>query len=641
MRICARGFCGQPVSRFPQSCVRAAHFAPMRRNIWLEACSATERLLMTNETNSAGKQHTGNTKPRFDKKRSDRPRFDKPRGETKKTDGERNDAPRTASSGQPAFSDKSKGGFHAKRGGQKKKPFGHSANNGASYNRGNQADGSYIAPDMAGPGVSDRETFARRAPAPQPKIEPVDSSAFAELGLSHAAVITLSRLGFSTPTPIQKQAIPHGLSGRDVMGLAQTGTGKTAAFGLPLIDHLMRDRVAPMPKAVRSLILAPTRELVNQISDVLRSFMKTSPMKLVTAVGGLSINVQIDNLYRGADVLVATPGRLLDLIDRKAVRLDSAKYLVLDEADQMLDMGFIVPLKKIVKHLPKERQTMLFSATMPKEIEELSKTYLHMPVRVETAPAGKPADKVTQFVHFLERKAKADKLKAILSEAPESLSLVFSRTKHGAEKLMKHLVEAGFKASSIHGNKSQSQRDRAIQSFKAGETRVLVATDVAARGIDIPGVSHVFNFDLPEVPENYVHRIGRTARAGADGIAHAFCAGDEKNLLRAIERLTGKPLLVGSGDIRALKKEEGAELEAKPSGFGGHRDGTKNLRRQDGFVTAEGAGEDGRPARKPNPHGRPNGFRGGKPNGNGGKPGGFKGGNRRPNNNNRSKPQAA
>jgi ATP-dependent RNA helicase RhlE len=530
-----------------------------------------------------------------------------------------------------------KTGFHARRGGRNKKPFGHTAEGGNGRAPRDEARGAYAAPDQAGPGVSDREQQTRRATPMAPKIEPVDASAFAALGLSHAAIITLSRLGFSTPTPIQEKAIPHGLSGRDVMGLAQTGTGKTAAFGLPLIDHLMRDRVAPMPKAVRSLILAPTRELVNQISDVLRSFMKTSPMKLVTAVGGLSINVQIDNLYRGADVLVATPGRLLDLIDRKAVRLDQARYLVLDEADQMLDMGFIVPLKKIVKHLPKERQTMLFSATMPSAIEELSKAYLHMPVRVETAPSGKPADKVKQFIHFLDKKAKGDKLKLLLSESPESLSLVFARTKHGAEKLMKHLVESGFKASSIHGNKSQNQRDRAISSFRAGETRVLVATDVAARGIDIPGVTHVFNFDLPEVPENYVHRIGRTARAGADGIAHGFCSGEEKGLLRAIERLTGKPLIVASGDMRTLKAEEG-ELEAKASGFGGHRDGTKNTRRQDGHVKP---GEEG-PVRKPNPYrgqkrasgpGERSG--GGKPGGaatpaNGAKPNGFRQGLRGP-----------
>jgi ATP-dependent RNA helicase RhlE len=500
--------------------------------------------------------------------------------------------------------EKKGGGFHARRGGKSKKPQTRPVGDGFGAE-------PYVAPRV------------EKAP-----VEFVDASAFAALGLSPGAVTTLGHLGFATPTPIQKQAIPHALAGRDVMGLAQTGTGKTAAFGLPLIDHLMKDREAPMPKAARALILAPTRELVNQISDVLRSFVKKTPLKIVTAVGGLSINAQTQALFRGCDILVATPGRLLDLLDRRAARLDQAHFLVLDEADQMLDMGFIVPLKKIAKHLPKERQTMLFSATMPKEIEELTKAYLHNPVRVETAPAGKPAEKVEQFVHFMERKAKADKLKALLSEDAEARSMVFSRTKHGAEKLMKQLVEAGFKAASIHGNKSQNQRDRAIGEFRAGLTRVLVATDVAARGIDIPGVTHVYNFDLPEVAENYVHRIGRTARAGAAGIAHAFCSGDEKGLLKAIERLTGKPLTVASGDIRTLKFEEGSELSAKPSGFGGHRDGTKNARRQDGHVTAGGEGGDAAP-RKPNPYRGPR------------KPGGNS--NRRPggNGNRQGKPRAA
>jgi ATP-dependent RNA helicase RhlE len=510
-----------------------------------------------------------------------------------------------ASNSAPNAAPKQDRGFNARRGGKKKPVHG----------------------QVSGRPASENDTY-RPAVRIEPKIDPVDASAFAALGLSPAAVTTLGLLGFSTPTPIQMQAIPHGLSGRDVMGLAQTGTGKTAAFGLPLVDHLMKSHEAPMPKAARALILAPTRELVNQISDVLRSFVKRTPLKVVTAVGGLSINAQTQALFRGVDVLVATPGRLLDLLDRRAVRLDQAHFLVLDEADQMLDMGFIVPLKKIVKHLPTVRQTMLFSATMPREIEELSKAYLHNPVRVETAPSGKPADKVSQFVHFLDRKAKTEKLKQMLAEDASALSLVFSRTKHGAEKLMKHLVESGFKASSIHGNKSQSQRDRAIAQFRAGEIRVLVATDVAARGIDIPGVSHVFNYDLPDVAENYVHRIGRTARAGADGIAHAFCSGDERSLLRAIERLTGKPLVVASGDIRALKSE-GPEDDrpARPSGFGGHRDGTKNARRQDGFVTP---GEEGAPR-------KPSGFRP-----NGGKPG-FKG-PRRPaggNGNGGRKPQAA
>ncbi len=434
---------------------------------------------------------------------------------------------------------------------------------------------------------------------------------FADLGLSPSILKTLEQLGFETPTPIQAKAIPHVLSGRDLMGLAQTGTGKTAAFGLPLIEHLFANRVAPQSKITRSLILAPTRELVNQIAEVLKNFVKRTPLKVVTAVGGASINVQINNLFRGVDVLVATPGRLLDLIERKAVRLDQAKFLVLDEADQMLDLGFIIPLKKIAKHLPKERQTMLFSATMPKEIAELSTAYLHNPVRVEVNPSGRTADKVTQHIHFVAQKDKAAKLKELLGQGVENgtgdLSLVFSRTKHGAEKILKVLLDAGYKAESIHGNKSQSQRDRAIKAFRDGVVKVLVATDVAARGIDIPGVTHVYNYDLPDVPENYVHRIGRTARAGASGIAHAFCAGDETHLLRAIERLTGITLKVVSGEKHALPREDKrAERSPRPSGFGGHRDGVKNVRRQDGFVAVPQEGEAAtEPARYKDPAKRP------------------------------------
>jgi len=278
-------------------------------------------------------------------------------------------------------------------------------------------------------------------------------------------------------------------------------------------------------------------------------------------VGGASINVQIKNLHRGVDILVATPGRLLDLINRNALYLDDARYLVLDEADQMLDLGFIHDLRKISRLLSKPRQTMLFSATMPKQIEELSRSYQSDPVRIQVAPPGKAADKVKQSVHFVDQKGKSDLLKDCLIERRDDLSLVFARTKHGAEKLMRHLVACGFKASSIHGNKSQGQRDRAIKAFKAGETRILVATDVAARGIDIPGVSHVYNFDLPEVAENYVHRIGRTARAGATGEAVAFCGPHEYHLLRDIEKLMSISIQVASGEVpdKATANEARAE----------------------------------------------------------------------------------
>ena len=360
---------------------------------------------------------------------------------------------------------------------------------------------------------------------------------------------TVSVLGFDEATPIQVDAIPLVLQGNDIMGLAQTGTGKTAAFGLPLVQNLMNEDVTFKPKHVRALILAPTRELVTQIYLNIRSYVKGTRLRAHTIMGGVSINSQVKKLAGGTDIVVATPGRLLDLVDRNAIKLGNTNFMVLDEADQMLDLGFIHSLRKIAKLLNNDRQTLLFSATMPKQIEELSQTYLKDPIRVETAPVGKPADKITQSVHFVQQRAKTDLLKRFLRDNPDGTSLVFHRTKHGAEKLMKHLVECGFNAGSIHGNKSQGQRDRAIKAFKSGELSILVATDVAARGIDIPGVTHVYNFNLPEVPENYVHRIGRTARAGADGIAIAFCSNEEAKFLRAIEKVMGRKIDVASGEL--------------------------------------------------------------------------------------------
>ncbi len=355
------------------------------------------------------------------------------------------------------------------------------------------------------------------------------------------------------------------------MGLAQTGTGKTAAFGLPLVEKLLADGQRPFPKSCRALILAPTRELANQITANLRGFVRKTPLKIATIVGGASINVQMRDLGPGKDIVVATPGRLLDLMERRAIVLAQTSFLVLDEADQMLDLGFIHSLRKIAKTLPKERQTLLFSATMPNSIEGLAQTYLTDPVRVEVSPPGKAADKVFQSVHFVGQRAKADLLKKCLAEREDDLSLVFARTKHGAEKLMKHLVASGFSAASIHGNKSQGQRDRAIRDFRSGEIRILVATDVAARGIDIPGVSHVYNFDLPQVAENYVHRIGRTARAGAEGRAIAFCSPEETKMLRDIERLTNVPITVASGDHPGFGQGEKRPARKPHRGQGGNR----------------------------------------------------------------------
>ena len=367
------------------------------------------------------------------------------------------------------------------------------------------------------------------------------------LGLSPKLNAALERAGLTEPTPIQNQAIPLALAGHDVMGLAQTGTGKTLAFGLPLIEHLLAQPGKPAPKTAKALVLAPTRELVNQIAESLRGLMDGTKLSIATVVGGQSIGRQISRLSRGTDILVATPGRLIDLMERGAVDLGQVRHLVLDEADQMLDLGFIHALRKIAPKLGTPRQTMLFSATMPKQMEELSRAYLTDPKKVQVAPPGKAADKVEQSVHFLEKPEKPGRLRDILSADTDALTLVFSRTKHGAEKLMKGLVADGFNAASIHGNKSQGQRDRAIKAFRAGEITVLVATDVAARGIDIPGVAYVVNYDLPEVPDNYVHRIGRTARAGREGVAIAFCTPEEADLLAAIEKTMKIEIPVASG----------------------------------------------------------------------------------------------
>ncbi|MBD3663410.1 DEAD/DEAH box helicase [Sulfitobacter aestuariivivens] len=391
---------------------------------------------------------------------------------------------------------------------------------------------------------------------------------FTMMDLPPKLVARLTQMGIKDPTPIQKQAIPHALNGRDVMGLAQTGTGKTAAFGVPLVAQMLEMEGRPAPRTVRGLVLAPTRELAQQIMENLRGYCQDTPLKALMVVGGQNINPQIKRLERGTDLLVATPGRLLDLLDRKAVRLDQTTFLVLDEADQMLDMGFIHDLRKISALIPKERQTMLFSATMPKLMNEIANSYLDRPIRVEVTPPGKAADKVTQELHFIAKAEKTNLLIELLGEHVGERALVFGRTKHGCEKLMKVLVKAGFDAASIHGNKSQGQRDRAIEGFKSGAITVLVATDVAARGLDIPDVKFVYNYELPNVPDQYIHRIGRTARAGKDGAAIAFCAPDEMGELKDIQKTMGKSIPVTSG-----RPWEPSEIPDKPKGRGGRRGG--------------------------------------------------------------------
>ena len=384
---------------------------------------------------------------------------------------------------------------------------------------------------------------------------------FEMMGLRPNLLANLKQIGIAEPTPIQSRAIPAALEGRDVMGLAQTGTGKTAAFGLPIANALLGLGKAPEPKTVTGLILAPTRELANQIQENLSVYLRGTHLRVGLVVGGGSINAQVTRLSRGLDLLVATPGRLIDLIERQAVRLDRTRFLVLDEADQMLDLGFIHALRQIAKLLPQERQTLLFSATMPRQMAEIAGAYLTNPVRIEVSPPGKPADKIDQRVHHVDHAAKAPLLAELLDGHRDELALVFTRTKHGADKLARGLEKQGFAVAAIHGNKSQGQRNRALKAFKDAELRILVATDVAARGLDIPAVRHVYNFDLPNVPDNYVHRIGRTARAGRDGTAIAFCAPDEIADLRAIEKVMGRAI----PSVGSAPRSAGPAAQAKPS----------------------------------------------------------------------------
>ncbi|MEQ5871783.1 DEAD/DEAH box helicase [Sagittula sp. NFXS13] len=418
------------------------------------------------------------------------------------------------------------------------------------------------------------------------------------LGLPSRLQANLAELNITEPTPIQTQAIPHAMNGRDVMGLAQTGTGKTAAFGLPLLAALLRMEGKPEPKTVRGLILAPTRELAKQIVDNLRDYAAGTQVRIGIVTGGVSISGQENRLARGSDLVVATPGRLLDLMERRSIRLDATKFLVLDEADQMLDLGFIHALRKIAKALPKTRQTMLFSATMPKQMAEIASAYLEDPIRVEVSPPGKPIERIDQSVHFVEQSRKMELLLEHLGAHREELALVFSRTKHGAEKMKKTLEARGFAAGSIHGNKSQGQRDRALKAFREGELKVLVATDVAARGIDIPAVRHVYNYDLPNVADNYVHRIGRTARAGREGSAIAYCAPDEMGEFRAIEKVMGRTIDVAGGTAW-----EGVPKK-KPNRGGGGGGGAGRGRRSGGGgnggggFRSEGAPKSSRPPKR-------------------------------------------
>ena len=359
---------------------------------------------------------------------------------------------------------------------------------------------------------------------------------FKDLNLLPSIIKALDAKGYTTPTPIQDKSIPHLLEGKDLLGIAQTGTGKTAAFALPIINRLAKHKVKLRPRQVRTLILTPTRELATQIDDNVKAYGTGLHLFSTVIFGGVGKASQIKALNRGVDILVATPGRLLDLMNEGYIKYEQLEVFVLDEADRMLDMGFIRDIRKIITKLPKEKQTLLFSATMPKDIASLATSLLKNPIRVEVTPQASTVEKIDQKVNFVEKSNKPLLLKSILKDETIKSMLVFSRTKHGADRIVKHLEKANVTAAAIHGNKSQNNREKALNNFREQKIRVLVATDIAARGIDVAQVSHVVNFDLPNDPESYVHRIGRTARAGREGIAIAFCDPEEVKLLKAIEK---------------------------------------------------------------------------------------------------------
>jgi ATP-dependent RNA helicase RhlE len=375
----------------------------------------------------------------------------------------------------------------------------------------------------------------------------VTDPTFAALGLAEPLLRALTARKFTTPTPIQAEAIPVLLANQDLLGIAQTGSGKTAAFTLPILQHLGAQPVRPAPFVTRALILAPTRELALQIDETVRALSAQMRIRTVVIIGGASRFRQVEGMRRGADIVIGTPGRVCDLMQTRELQLGAASRFVLDEADRMLDLGFIKDIRRIVAALPAQRQSALFSATMPAEVASLAAGLLHEPVRVEIARKEDTAPRIDQFVHHVTQSSKQALLLDLLRDHALSRVIVFTRTKHGANKVAGVLENAGIQVNAIHGNKSQSQRERALRDFRTGRARVLVATDIAARGIDVTGISHVINFDLPAEPESYVHRIGRTARAGAAGVAISFCDPAERSTLRIIERLTGAPLSV-TGD---------------------------------------------------------------------------------------------
>ncbi len=420
-----------------------------------------------------------------------------------------------------------------------------------------------------------------------------DVSAFAALGLSEPLLKALAHEGYTTPTPIQTKAMPHVLAGRDLFGCAQTGTGKTAAFALPLIERLMNDRRHAAPKHCRILVLAPTRELAGQIHDSFKAYGRHAHLKSAVIYGGVNQNPQASAVARGVDVLVATPGRLLDLIGQRLVEIKTVEYLVLDEADRMLDMGFIHDVRRIVGMLPRQRQTLFFSATLPTEVRDLAGTMLRDPLEVKTTPQATPAETVAQSVFHIPQKQKRSLLVHLLQTGGMGRVIVFTRTKRGANKLAQDLEKAGVRAAAIHGNKSQNQREKALADFKSPRPPVLIATDIAARGIDVDEVSHVVNFELPHEPETYVHRIGRTGRAGLTGEAVSFCDREEEDRLEAIERLLRRRIPVRNDLPADLPKVESSSSGREPgerSGGGGRGRGRPGGQRRSSEGSARSGG---------------------------------------------------
>jgi ATP-dependent RNA helicase RhlE len=421
-------------------------------------------------------------------------------------------------------------------------------------------------------------------PAARLMVDP--DSPFAQLGLADPILRALAAEGYTTPTPIQAEAIPHLLRGRDLLGCARTGTGKTAAFALPILDRLAR-MPRPARPTTRVLALTPTRELALQVSQSFATYGKFLSLRTAAVFGGVGQGPQVAAFRGGAEIIVATPGRLLDLMEQRHARLEGIEVLILDEADRMLDMGFIQPLRRILAALPRKRQNLLFSATMPREVAVLAEGILVDPARVSVDPVSTTAVKISQRVHFIDRGHKPALLRHVLGNPEASRVLVFTRTKHGANRVSEQLGRAGISSAAIHGNKTQGARQRALEDFRKSRVQVLVATDIAARGIDVDGVTHVINLDLPMEPESYVHRIGRTARAGAAGIALSFCDASERSQLRAIERLTGVRLEVAQNPDLPNLPPGPAPLERgdRPQGrsqrpFGGGGGRGNNARRR-------------------------------------------------------------